>query len=173
MKDKNRKSLSMIFSLLLIISMIACTKPDNKNGSEEVSTSDIESEIEQKGDKAAIEEVEEKETGKKEEVPSGIQEDGIGEDPEFGEGIGEVISLSEEERTYMLEQTTNSWLEMTEIEKDDLVVLMGRWMEETKGYIVEDYDELILMLDHQMEQYYRNGIDESVIVTVFDILDME
>ena len=168
MKNKIRKSISIILSVLLLISIIACVKPDNKNKVEEVSISDMESEIGQKDEKKAIEEEE-----KKEEVLSGIQEDGIGEDPEFGEGIGEVIALSEEEQTYMLEQTTNSWLEMTEMEKDELVVLIGRWMEETRDYIVEDYDELIMMLDHQMEQYYRNGVDESVIITVFDILKIE
>ena len=105
-----------------------------------------------------------------EEIPSGINEDGIGEDPDFGEGIGEVIALSDEEREYVQKQTTNSWLEMTETEKDDLVVLIGRWLEESRNYIVEDYDELVAMLDHQMEQYYRNNVNESVFDTVIDIL---
>ena len=108
-----------------------------------------------------------------EEEPAGINEDGIGEDINFGEGIGEVVPLNEEERTYMQTQTTNSWLEMTEMEKSDLVVLIGRYLEETKNYIVEDYDALVGMLDHQMEQYYRYNVNESVFNTVIDILDIE
>lgn len=101
--------------------------------------------------------------------PSGIWEDGMGDDPMYGEGIGEVIALTEAEQDYMLSQTTNTWLELTQIEKDDLVVLVGRWLEDTSGFIVPDYDELILMLDRQMEQYFRNGVDEGVLSTVKDI----
>ena len=86
-----------------------------------------------------------------------------------GEGIGEVIALSEDELDYMMAQTTNSWLNLTQIEKDDLVVLVGRWLEATTGFIVPDYDELISMLDHQMEQYFRNGVDEGVLQTAQDI----
>ena len=89
-----------------------------------------------------------------------------------GEGIGEVITLTEEERTYVEEQTTNSWLELTETEKDDLVVLIGRCLEADEEYIVEDYDELVDMLDHQMEQYSKNDVDESVLDTVYDILEI-
>ncbi|MBQ7848480.1 MAG: hypothetical protein IJ343_02005, partial [Clostridia bacterium] len=55
-------------------------------------------------------------------APAGIEEDGIGEDPSFGEGIGEVVALTPDEESYMLAQTTNSWLEMTQQQKDDLVV---------------------------------------------------
>ena len=101
--------------------------------------------------------------------PSGIWDDGIGEDPMHGEGIGEVIALTEAEQDYMLSQTTKTWLELTQIEKDDLVVLVGRWLEDTSGFIVPDYDELILMLDRQMEQYFRNGVDEGVLQTAQDI----
>lgn len=111
--------------------------------------------------------------GMSKEAPSGINEDGRGEDPNYGEGIGEVVSLSDEEKSYVLTQTTNSWLEMSKDGKDELVVLIGRWLEETRGYIVADYDELVMMLDHQMEQYYRNGIDEGVFDTVCDILGID
>lgn len=104
--------------------------------------------------------------------PSGVQDDGRGEDPAFGEGIGEVVALSEEELAYMMAQTTNSWLELSQTEKDDLVVLVGRYLEEATGFIVPDYDELVAMLDHQMEQYYRNSVDESVLVTVCDMFGL-
>jgi len=89
-----------------------------------------------------------------------------------GEGIGEAVALTDEERTYVEEQTTNSWLELSETEKDDLVALIGRCLEADEDYIVEDYDELVDMLDHQMEQYSKNDVDESVLDTVYDILDV-
>ena len=101
--------------------------------------------------------------------PSGIWEDGMGDDPMFGEGIGHVIALSDDERDYMMSQTTNSWLELSQSEKDDLVVLVGRYLEDTTGFIIPDYDEMILMLDRQMEQYFRNGVDEGVLQTAQDI----
>ena len=106
-------------------------------------------------------------------TPSGIEEDGMGEDPSYGEGIGEVVALTEEEQAYMLAQTTNSWLELSQQEKDDLVVLIGRTLEASDGFIVEDYEDLVAMLDHQMEQYYRNGVDEGVLETACDILGIE
>ena len=66
---------------------------------------------------------------------------------EIGEGIGEVVALSDEEREYVQKQTTNSWLDMTEEAKDELVVLIGRWLEESSGYIVPDYDDLVAEAD--------------------------
>ena len=105
-------------------------------------------------------------------APAGIEEDGIGEDPSFGEGIGEVVALTPDEESYMLAQTTNSWLEMTQQQKDDLVVLVGRTLEASNGFIVEDYDDLVTMLDHQMEQYSKNGVDEGVLDTVRDIFGL-
>lgn len=105
-------------------------------------------------------------------APSGIQDDGIGDDPTFGEGIGEVIALSDEEKAYMLAQTTDTWLEMSRQEKDELVVLIGRWMEEITGFIVEDYDDMVVVLDRQMEQYDKNGVNESVVRTAGDIYNV-
>lgn len=102
-------------------------------------------------------------------APSGVEDDGIGEDPSFGEGIGEVVALTPEEESYMLAQTTNSWLKLSRQEKDDLVVLVGRSLEASDGFIVENYDDLVAMLDHQMEQYFRNSVDEGVLATVRDI----
>ena len=75
---------------------------------------------------------------KPEEVPSGIQDDGIGDDPMHGEGIGEVIALSEDEKASVLSHSAYTWLELPQNQKDDLVVLMGRWLEDSSGYIVED-----------------------------------
>ena len=109
--------------------------------------------------------------GKGEEI-SGINDDGIGYDPNHGEGIGEVIALTPEEESYMLAQTTNTWLEMSQQDKDDLVVLIGRSLEASHNYIVADYDELVMMLDNQTEKYFRNGVDESVLATVKGIFGL-
>ena len=95
------------------------------------------------------------------------------EDPNAGEGIGKVVPLTEGEIAYVQSQTTHTWLEMSDDEKDQLVVLIGRWLEETKGYIVENYDDLIAMLDRQMEQYARYGVNEGVYETTIDILDIK
>ena len=103
------------------------------------------------------------------EAPSGIQDDGIGEDPSYGEGIGEVVALSREEKAYVAAQDTHIWLELSREKKDDLVVLIGRWLEDDSGFIVEDYDDLVVMLDRQMEQYFKNGVNEGVLATVCDI----
>ena len=83
-----------------------------------------------------------------------------------------MVALTPDEESYMLAQTTNSWLEMTQQQKDDLVVLVGRTLEAFHGFIVEDYDDLVTMLDHQMEQYSKNGVDEGVLDTVRDIFGL-
>ena len=49
------------------------------------------------------------------------------------------------------------------------MALVGSSLEVAYGFIVEDYDELVVILDHQMEQYYKNGVDASVLNTVCDI----
>ena len=87
------------------------------------------------------------------ESPSGINDDGIGDDTSFGEGIGEVVALTPDEENYVMTQTTNTWLEMNRQEKDDLVALVSRSLEANYSFIVEDFDDLVIMLDHQMEQY--------------------
>lgn len=102
-------------------------------------------------------------TEKAEETPGGIQED----------GKGTVIPLSDAEKTYVLEQTTETWLAMSTDEKDAMVVLIGRWWEAVDGYIVEDYDDMVSVLDHQMEQYYKNKVDESVLETACDIYKLD
>ena len=179
-----KKILNLIFVLALSVSLTACggSKQEAANGSaadvqnvvkEEKTTEAKEVATEEKTSEV-IEVVTEAETEiATEERPSGIHEDGMGYDPSYGEGIGEVIALSDEEKDYVMSQTTSSWLEMTQIEKDDLVALLARLLEETKNYIVEDFDELVAMLDHQMDQYGRNGINEGVYETVIDILGIK
>lgn len=142
-----RKMIVLMLALLLCLSLAACQAGQRESIAPEQTTENKES-------------------------ISGINDDGIGDDPSFGEGIGEVVALTPEEESFMKKQTTNSWLEMSEQEKNDLVVLIGRYLEDSQGFIVEDYDDLIKMLDHQMEQYYRNELDENVLDTVRDICNI-
>lgn len=156
-----KKIFVLLMALMLAVFMAAC------GGSKAEEKSETDTKTEEPAHEQEEADVEKEEIG--EEQPSGVQDDGRGEDPSFGEGIGEVVALSDDEKAYVLAQTTNSWLALSQMEKDDLVVLMGRWLEESSGFIVEDYDDLVAMLDHQMEQYYRNSVDEDVLVTVCDI----
>ena len=95
--------------------------------------------------------------------PSGINED----------GIGSVIPLTDEEILFVLDQTTQSWLKMSKEEKDELVVYIGRWWEDCEGRIVEDYDDMVNVIDHQMEQYYRNNVNETLFDVVCDIYGVD
>ena len=97
---------------------------------------------------------------------SEIDVDGKGEDSSYGEGIGKAVPLNPEEERFMFEQDTNSWLKMGKSEKEELVSLIDRSMELWYGFVIPDYDELILRLDFQSEKYYRNGVNEKVLVTV-------
>lgn len=90
-----------------------------------------------------------------------------------GEGIGQTAALSDSETAYLEAQTTNTWLDMSDMEKSDFVALIGRWLEAEEGYIIEDYDEFQFMLNRQMEQYFRHSVDEDVTDTVLDILELE
>lgn len=186
-----KKLLVLMMLFTMTVSMTACGGSSEKNDAEvqkeETSKQDTEeSDVEEQEDAevgdvevqedtevsdAEIQQDTEVSNGEEETHISGINDDGIGGDPSdmTGEGIGEVIALSEEEKAYVLEQTTNSWLELSQIEKDDLVVLIGRWWEDCEDYIVEDYDDMIAVLDHQMEQYYRNSVDAGVMETACDI----
>lgn len=114
--------------------------------------------------------------GKGEDRPSGVWDDGKGEDRPSGvwdDGIGDVVPLSYAEMTYVLEQTTNDWLAMSDAEKEEFVMMVGRWWEDYENIIVEDYEEMIDMLNHQCETYYRNKVNEFVFLTVCDIYDMD
>ena len=105
----------------------------------------------------------------------GIAEDGKGEDPEGvnADGKGDVVPLTMEEMEYVLSITTNSWLEMTKEEKDKYVVMVGRWWEDYENIIVEDYDEMVEVVDHQMEQYFKNDVDEYVFFTICEIYEVD
>ncbi len=107
--------------------------------------------------------------------PGGTADDGIGEDLEGvdADGKGNVIPLTKEEMEYVLEQTTNSWLDMTQEEKEELVILVGRWWEDYENIIVEDYDDMIKVMDHQMETYYRNNVDANFFLTVCEIYEVD
>lgn len=172
-KNRSKKLTGALLGLMIVASLTACggSKQDTANPSvsESVETAAV------KETTAATVKVAVKETTAAAvvEKPSGIQDDGMGPDPNYGEGIGEVIALSDSERAYVQEQTTNSWLAMEKMEKSDLVALMARLLEETKDYIVEDFDDLEYMLDRQMEQYFRNGVNEGVYDTVLDILGLK
>ena len=159
-KGTMKRIFTALMALMLVVSMTAC---GGGKGTEDTNpkTETTEPAPETKSSGTA-----DVNTSKK---PSGVQDDGIGDDPSHGEGIGEVVALSEEEKAYVIAQTTNTWLDLSPIEKDDLVALIGRWLEDSSGYIVEDYDDLVVMLDHQMEQYFKNGVNEGVLATVCDI----
>ena len=177
MSKKMKKMSTLLLALAMASALVACGGSKLEIKTEETVEEVVSDVVEETEEIEEIEEVVSDVVEETEEVmdetPSGINEDGMGEDPDFGEGIGEVVAISEEEKEYMMSQTTNTWLELSAMEKDDLVVLIGRYLEDTRGYIVPDYDELIAMLDHQMEQYYRNDVNESVFDTVCDILGVE
>ena len=74
---------------------------------------------------------------------------------------------------YVLDQKTEDWLAMTEEEKDNYVVLVGRWWEDYENLIVEDYDDMVKVVDHQMEQYHKNGVNDYVFYTICEIYDVD
>ncbi len=100
-------------------------------------------------------------------------ENQLGEGKGEADGIGETKTLTSDEMNYLLAQTTESWLAMTNDEKNDVVILIGRWWEDYENIIVEDYDEMIETLDRQMEQYHKNNIDEGVFETACDIYKVD
>ena len=143
---KMKKIFMMVLMLACTLSLTAC---GNSKKEEMVSKQEIQVETEDKSipNVAEDEEIKEEISGiqddGKGEENSGLNDDGIGYDPYHGEGIGGVIALTPEEESYMRAQTTNTWLEMSKQDKDDLVVLIGRTLEYAHNYIVADYDELV------------------------------
>ena len=105
----------------------------------------------------------------------GLAEDGKGEDPQGvdADAKGDVKPLSMEEMEYVLAQKTEDWLAMTEEEKDDFVVLVGRWWEDYENLIVEDYEDMVKTIDHQMEQYHKNGVEDYVFYTICELYDVD
>lgn len=145
-----KKITILIISTIMALTLCACEENGNatvNDSSEAITDNEVTSITEEKA----------------ETEPEGIQAD----------GKGQVIPLSKEEKAYVLEQTTESWLEMDKDTKDALVVLIGRWWEDCENIIVEDYDDMVKVIDHQMEQYYRNNVNESLFDTVCDIYDRD
>lgn len=105
----------------------------------------------------------------------GLAEDGKGEAPEGvnADSKGDVVPLSYEEMEYVLAQKTEDWLDMTKEEKGEFVVLVGRWWEDYENLIVEDYDDMVEVIDHQMEQYHKNGVNDYVFYTICEIYDVD
>ena len=96
--------------------------------------------------------------------------EGIGED---GEGIGMTQPVTQEEMSYVLSFRTKSWLNLKQEQKERVVAIIARWLDEVDGYVVEDLDEMLQSLDHQMETYFRNNTDEGVFHTVCDIYGID
>ncbi len=105
----------------------------------------------------------------------GLAEDGKGEAPAGvnADGKGDVVPLSYEEMEYVLAQETEDWLAMTKEEKNEYVILVGRWWEDYENLIVEDYDDMVKVVDHQMEQYHKNGVNDYVFYTICEIYDVD
>lgn len=104
--------------------------------------------------------------------------EGIGEpqqmtnDNEDGEGIGQS-TVSEDEKSYVLGIRTESWLELSQEQKEEVIFIIGRWWDAVDGYVVENFDSMLADLDHQMETYHRNGVDEGILQTACDIYGMD
>ncbi len=102
--------------------------------------------------------------------------EGIGETQpviEEGEGIGETQSVTENERNYVLSIRTQSWLDLKQEQKEEVISIMARWWDVVDGYIVENFDSVLADLDHQMETYSRNGVDEGILQTACDIYGLD
>ncbi|MDD4495808.1 MAG: copper amine oxidase N-terminal domain-containing protein [Eubacteriales bacterium] len=96
--------------------------------------------------------------------------EGIGED---GEGIGKSRPVTEDEMNYVLSFRTKSWLALKQEQKEKVISIMARWWDEVDGYVVEAFDAVLADLDHQMETYFRNGVDEGVFQTACDIYEID
>lgn len=88
---------------------------------------------------------------------------------EEGEGVGESQPLTDDEINYVISLRTESWLALNQDQKSNAVSLMARWWDVVDGYVVENFDAVLADLDHQMETYYRNKVDEGVFQTACDI----
>jgi hypothetical protein len=96
--------------------------------------------------------------------------EGIGEDVE---GIGKTQPITEDEMSYVLSFRTKSWLNLKQEQKERVVSIIARWWDDVDGYVVEDFDALLADLDHQMETYFRNNVDEGVFQTACDIYGID
>lgn len=91
------------------------------------------------------------------------------EQNQAGEGIGESTPLTAAEKDYVRGLDGKAWFLLTEEEKSNAVVLMGRWWDIEEGYIVPDYNGLQQDLDFQMGTYEKNGVTMGVLETACDI----
>jgi len=101
--------------------------------------------------------------------------------PEIMEGLKVAIAaihefagvesqpLTDDEINYVISLRTESWLALNQDQKSNVVSLMARWWDVVDGYVVENFDAVLADLDHQMETYYRNKVDEGVFQTACDI----
>lgn len=96
--------------------------------------------------------------------------EGMGED---GEGIGKSRPVTEDEMNYVLSFRTKSWLALKQEQKEKVISIMARWWDEVDSYVVEDFDAVLADLDHQMETYFRNNVDEGVFQTACDIYEID
>lgn len=90
-----------------------------------------------------------------------------------GEGIGQTLAPAEEEKAYVLSFRTKSWLSLSDKKKEDVVSIIARWWNSSANYVVEDLAALKADLDHQMETYFRNGVDIGVFETACDIRGLD
>ncbi len=95
--------------------------------------------------------------------------EGMGED---SEEIGKSQPVTEAEVNYVLSFRTKSWLALKQEQKEKIISIMTRWWDEIDGYVVEDFDAVLADLDHQMETYFRNNVDEGVFQTACDIYEI-
>lgn len=91
------------------------------------------------------------------------------EENKNGEGIGGSRPVAEDEKNYVLSIRTESWLDLKLEQKEEVISIMARWWDTVDGYVVEDFDAVLADLDHQMETYFRNGVDEGILQTACDI----
>lgn len=96
--------------------------------------------------------------------------EGMGED---GEGIGQSKPVTADEINYVLSFRTKSWLALKQTQKEAVISIMARWWDEVDGYVVADFDAVLADLDHQMETYSRNNVDEGVFQTACDIYQLD
>jgi hypothetical protein len=93
--------------------------------------------------------------------------EGMGTD--VGEGIGTTTPITNAEISYILSFKTQSWLDLTDNQQDNVVSLIARWWELVDGYVVPDLDALKQDLNHQMATYFRNEVNASLFETACDI----
>lgn len=110
---------------------------------------------------------------KKQSNESKGQSQPVAEKNQSGEGVGQSLPVTEDEKDYVLSISTASWLELNQDQKYEVIFIMARWWDIVDGYVVEDFESVLADLDHQMETYFRNGVDEGVLQTACDIYGLD